>query len=137
MQNCLICRYLFFWDKQGSVAFNRSKRAYSLKKNLNYFKYYKNKTQPYKIWDTAKGVSRRKFIAIQAFLKKRSLETSLAVQWLRFWAFTTGGTDSIPGQVTKILHVTWHGQKTFKKRKTTNHKMLQYIYLIMIHIQNT
>ena len=35
---------------------------------------------------------------------------SLAVQWLRLCTFTAGGTCSIPGQGTKILHTTWHGQ---------------------------
>ena len=33
--------------------------------------------------------------------------TSLAVQWLRVCAPTAGGTDSIPGQGTNILHAAW------------------------------
>ena len=37
--------------------------------------------------------------------------TSLVVQWLRLHAPSAGGTDSIPGQGTKILHATWRGQK--------------------------
>ena len=41
---------------------------------------------------------------------------SLVVQWLRLCASTAGGTGSIPGQGTKILHAEWHGQK-FKKKK--------------------
>ena len=32
--------------------------------------------------------------------------TSLAVQWLRFHASNSGGTGSIPGRGTKILHTT-------------------------------
>ena len=36
---------------------------------------------------------------------------SLAVQWLRFRASTAGNTGLNPGQGTKILQATWHGQK--------------------------
>ena len=40
------------------------------------------------------------------------LGTSLAVQWLlRHRASTAGGTGSIPGQGTKILHAAWYGRK--------------------------
>ena len=37
--------------------------------------------------------------------------TSLAVQWLRFCASTTGDGGSVPGQGTKIPHATQGGQK--------------------------
>ena len=43
--------------------------------------------------------------------------TSLAVQWLRLCASTAGGTGSIPGWRTKILHATKGGQKIKKKKK--------------------
>ena len=39
--------------------------------------------------------------------------TSLVVQWLRLHPSTARGAGSVPGQETKILHVTWHGQKNF------------------------
>ena len=45
----------------------------------------------------------------------KDLGTSLLVLWLRLHASTAGGTDSIPGWGTKILHATWHGRK--KKNK--------------------
>ena len=37
------------------------------------------------------------------------------VQWLGLRASTAGGTGSIPGRGTKILHAVWHGPK--KKEK--------------------
>ena len=38
------------------------------------------------------------------------------VQWLRLCTFTAGGTGSIPGQGTKILHATWcKGKEKTKK----------------------
>ena len=43
-------------------------------------------------------------------LKDDRLGTSLASQWLRLCDSTTRGTDSIPGQGTKILHATKSGQ---------------------------
>lgn len=33
-------------------------------------------------------------------------------QWLRHHMSPAGGTDSIPGQATKILHPVQHDQKT-------------------------
>ena len=39
--------------------------------------------------------------------------TSLAVQWLRFYASTVGGKDSIPVWDTKIPSATWCGTKKF------------------------
>ena len=39
------------------------------------------------------------------------------VQWLRLRIPNAGGTRSIPGQGTKILHATWPGQK----KKTNKH----------------
>ena len=47
--------------------------------------------------------------------KNNTLGTSLAVQWLRLRTSTAGGTGSIPGRGTKILHAVWHGQKEKKK----------------------
>ena len=41
--------------------------------------------------------------------KIRVIGTSLVVQWLGVHASTTGGTGSIPGQGTKILHATQWG----------------------------
>ena len=40
------------------------------------------------------------------FLRIPRTGTSLAVQWLRFYLPSTGGTVSIPGQGTKIPHAT-------------------------------
>ena len=42
--------------------------------------------------------------------------TSLVVQWLRLRASTAGGTGSIPGQGTRILHATCLGHKKKKKK---------------------
>ena len=41
------------------------------------------------------------------------------VQWLRLCTFNAEGMGSIPGQGTKIPHVTWCGQKInfFKKKE--------------------
>ena len=39
------------------------------------------------------------------------------VQWLRLCTSTAGGTGSIPGWGTKILHATWCGQKKIKLKK--------------------
>ena len=43
--------------------------------------------------------------------KKFTLETSLAVQWLRRHASIARGAGSIPGQETKIPQPSWHSQK--------------------------
>ena len=43
--------------------------------------------------------------------KETVVGTSLAVQWLRLWASTVGGTGSTPGQGTKIPFATWCSQK--------------------------
>ena len=45
---------------------------------------------------------------------KNRTGNSLAVQWLGFQASTAGGRGSIPGRGTKILNVTWRGQKINK-----------------------
>ena len=44
----------------------------------------------------------------------KSLENSLAVQWLGLHASTAGGTVSIPGQGTKIMHAMGCGKKKKK-----------------------
>ena len=57
------------------------------------------------------------------FLKKLNTEltgTSLAVQRLRLSAPNAGCVGLIPGQETKILHSTWHGQN--KQTTTTTNK---------------
>ena len=43
--------------------------------------------------------------------------TSLAIQWLKLLTTISGGTGSIPGWGTKILHAAWCGQKKKEKRK--------------------
>ena len=43
--------------------------------------------------------------------------TSLVVQWLRLHTSSAVGLGSIPGQGTKILHITRHSQKKKKKKK--------------------
>ena len=48
--------------------------------------------------------------------RKETPGASLVVQCLRFRASTAGGIGSTPGQGTKILQVTQHGEK--KKKET-------------------
>ena len=43
--------------------------------------------------------------------------------------FNAGGMGSIPGQGTKILQVTWHGQKEKKKKKIKNQAIHSWWYL--------
>ena len=52
---------------------------------------------------------------------------SLAVQWLGLHAFTAQGLSSIPGRVTKIPQVGWHGQKK-KKSEMTSYNMEEKFY---------
>ena len=47
----------------------------------------------------------------EATLRAGILGTSLAVQWLGLGASPAGGTGSIPGRGTKILHAVQRGQK--------------------------
>ena len=60
---------------------------------------------------------RKKFIDIPRILEARGnvripdFRTSLAVQWLWFWASTEEGVVLIPGQGTKIPYALWHRQK--------------------------
>ena len=49
-----------------------------------------------------------------AYERKRTLETSVLVQWLRLLASTAGDTGLIPGQGTKIPH----GLQQKKKKKS-------------------
>ena len=44
-------------------------------------------------------------------MKSYTPKTSLAVQWLRHHAPSTGGMGSIPGSGTKTLHALWCSQK--------------------------
>ena len=46
-----------------------------------------------------------------------SIGDSLVVQWLGLCTFTAEGTDSIPGQGTKILQAMQCGKKKKKKKK--------------------
>ena len=48
---------------------------------------------------------------------KNNFGTSLAVQWLRLHASTTGSMGSIPGRRAKIAHAAGRGQKKKKKKK--------------------
>ena len=50
-------------------------------------------------------------------MKKCDRGTSPGVQWLRLHAPKTGGTGSIPGQVTKIPGAVWSNLKKKKKKK--------------------
>ena len=43
--------------------------------------------------------------------------SSLVVQWLRPCDSTARGVGLIPGQVTKILHASWCGQKIQKNKQ--------------------
>ena len=53
------------------------------------------------------------------------------VQWLRFCASTAGGTGLIPGQGTKIPHVSWCD----KTNKQTKNKSLIALWLAKQVIQ--
>ena len=44
--------------------------------------------------------------------------TSLSVQWLKFCTSPAGGTSSIPGWGTEILHAAQSGREQNKKRNT-------------------
>ena len=52
------------------------------------------------------------------------------VQWLGLHASTAGGTGLMPGQGTKILQVTWQGQKKKKKKRAGNKFMKIFILKI-------
>ena len=66
----------------------------------------------------------------------RKSRTSLVVQWLRHYASIVGGTDSVPGQGTKIPHATLCGKKKKNRKqkaktqetKKQNKKRKSYIY---------
>ena len=49
--------------------------------------------------------------ACRGFLTLLSAGNPLTVRWLRLWASTAGGTGSVLGQETKILHTVWHDQE--------------------------
>ena len=53
------------------------------------------------------------YIYIYIYIKLSHCD-SLVVQWLRLHAPTTGDTNSIPGQGTKILLAMQHGRKKKK-----------------------
>ena len=56
----------------------------------------------------------RHFELLQLKSKFEEPGTCLVAQWLRLHPSTARGASSMPGQRTKILHVTWHGQKVLK-----------------------
>ena len=58
--------------------------------------------------------------------------TSLTVQWLRFRSPSAGGTGSIPGWKTKILHACRVWPKIKKKKKTI--KKVTAVILKWIHL---
>ena len=57
--------------------------------------------------------------------------TFLEVQWLRLCATTAGGTDSIPGQGTKIWHTGRHSRKITisKNEKEVTYYLLYFMSL--------
>ena len=55
-------------------------------------------------------------------LKKNVRENSLAVQWLRLFAFTAEHPGSIPGRGTKIPHATQHSQKKKEREREYENK---------------
>lgn len=52
-------------------------------------------------------------------IRKFSTGSSLGVQWLGFWAFTTVAQVHFPGQGTKILQVSGYSRKKEKGEKET------------------
>ena len=54
---------------------------------------------------------------LMSLSRKGEAPTSLPVQWLGLCASTAGGTGSIPGVGTKILHAAWSIQKQNKNKK--------------------
>ena len=58
--------------------------------------------------------SRRKRSGADVAMKRKSLGTSLAVQWLRVHAPNTEGTGLVPGRETKIPHAAWYGLNKMK-----------------------
>ena len=63
--------------------------------------------------------------------------TSLVVQWLRLQACTAGGTDSIPGQGTKIPHAAQCGRKKKKEKKiwmTRITRQVIFPYYFLSHV---
>ena len=54
-------------------------------------------------------------------VKRHTVGTSPAVQWLRLRASNIEGRGSIPGGRTKIPHASLHGQKKKKKRERERH----------------
>ena len=63
-------------------------------------------------------------IHIYTVFRKR-LAISLVGQWLRLCASTSGGSGSIPGWKTKILHGTQPKKEIKKKRKILKQKSKQ------------
>ena len=52
--------------------------------------------------------------------------TCLVVQWLELGAFTPAGSDSIPGQGTKILQSAWYSQKDKEINKQANKQEMKW-----------
>ena len=62
--------------------------------------------------------------------EKKTLGTSLVVQWLRLLAPNAGGMGPIPGQGTKIPHATWHDQKKKKRKEDSALSHLDRFYQV-------
>ena len=57
-----------------------------------------------------RGHSRDQLLVSGLSEEERKVGNSLAVQWLGLWALPAKGPGSIPGQGTKTLHASEHGQ---------------------------
>ena len=55
--------------------------------------------------------------------EKECMRTFLVLQWLRLCASNAGGTDSIPGQGTRLPHTMCHGLQRKKKRERETERM--------------
>ena len=61
-------------------------------------------------------------------LQLRSIQNSLAVQWLGLHDFTAEAPGSVPGWETKIPQAMWHGQNKNKQiHKTLNEQVKKQI----------
>ena len=55
------------------------------------------------------------------------LETSLAIQWLKFHISTLGGMGAVPGWGAKIPHTGWQGKKKIISHAFFSRKLLKDI----------
>ena len=68
---------------------------------------------------------------------KQRERTSLVVQWLGLCTSTAGGTGSIPGWGTKILHASLGGQKTPQNQKNKPPQKREKPNIICLLIEET